>query len=39
MRRGKFGKKKAAYRFRFRGYVLRPQFVTIKAQNAKGEAF
>jgi peptide deformylase len=23
----------------FRGYVLRPQFVTIKAQNAKGEAF
>src|SRR2546429_5456136 len=22
----------------FRGYVLRPQFVTIKAQNAKGEA-
>jgi len=23
----------------FRGYVLRPQFVTSKAQNAKGEAF
>ena len=23
----------------FRGYVLRPQFVTIKAQNAKGEMF
>ena len=23
----------------FRGYVLRPQFVTIKAQNAKGEPF
>jgi peptide deformylase len=23
----------------FRGYVLRPQFVTIKAQNAKGEFF
>jgi len=23
----------------FRGYVLRPQFVTIKAQNAKGEDF
>jgi peptide deformylase len=23
----------------FRGYVIRPQFVTIKAQNAKGEAF
>jgi len=23
----------------FRGYVLRPQFVTVKAQNAKGEAF
>ena len=23
----------------FRGYVLRPQFVTIKPQNAKGEAF
>ena len=23
----------------FRGYVLRPQFVTIKAQNAKGETF
>ncbi len=23
----------------FRGYVLRPQFVTIKAQNAKGEEF
>jgi len=23
----------------FRGYVLRPQFVTIKAQNTKGEAF
>ncbi len=23
----------------FRGYVLRPQFVTIKAQNAKGEGF
>ncbi len=23
----------------FRGYVMRPQFVTIKAQNAKGEAF
>src|SRR6267154_1721046 len=23
----------------FRGYVLRPQFVTIKAQNAKGESF
>jgi peptide deformylase len=23
----------------FRGYVIRPQFVTIKAQNAKGETF
>jgi peptide deformylase len=23
----------------FRGYVMRPQFVTIKAQNAKGEEF
>jgi peptide deformylase len=23
----------------FRGYVIRPQFVTIKAQNVKGEAF
>ena len=23
----------------FRGYVLRPQFVTIRAQNAKGETF
>jgi peptide deformylase len=23
----------------FRGYVMRPQFVTIRAQNAKGEAF
>ena len=23
----------------FRGYVMRPQFVTIKAQNAKGEPF
>jgi len=23
----------------FRGYVMRPQFVTIKAQNARGEAF
>jgi peptide deformylase len=23
----------------FRGYVIRPQFVTIKAQNAKGEPF
>ena len=23
----------------FRGYVVRPQFVTIKAQNAKGESF
>ncbi len=23
----------------FRGYVLRPQFVTVKAQNAKGEMF
>ena len=23
----------------FRGYVLRPQFVTVKAQNAKGEFF
>jgi peptide deformylase len=23
----------------FRGYVLRPQFVTVKAQNAKGESF
>lgn len=23
----------------FRGYVVRPQFVTIKAQNAKGETF
>jgi peptide deformylase len=23
----------------FRGYVIRPQFVTIKAQNAKGEVF
>ena len=23
----------------FRGYVMRPQFVTIKAQNAKGETF
>jgi peptide deformylase len=23
----------------FRGYVIRPQFVTIKAQNAKGESF
>jgi peptide deformylase len=23
----------------FRGYVMRPQFVTIKAQNAKGEGF
>jgi peptide deformylase len=23
----------------FRGYVMRPQFVTVKAQNAKGEAF
>ncbi len=23
----------------FRGYVLRPQFVTIKAQNSKGETF
>jgi peptide deformylase len=23
----------------FRGYVIRPQFVTVKAQNAKGEAF
>jgi len=23
----------------FRGYVMRPQFVTIKAQNAKGEQF
>ena len=23
----------------FRGYVVRPQFVTIKAQNSKGEAF
>jgi len=23
----------------FRGYVLRPQFVTVKAQNAKGEPF
>jgi peptide deformylase len=23
----------------FRGYVLRPQFVTVKAQNAKGETF
>ena len=23
----------------FRGYVVRPQFVTVKAQNAKGEAF
>ncbi|MCU1243910.1 MAG: peptide deformylase [Candidatus Acidoferrum typicum] len=23
----------------FRGYVLRPQFVTIRAQNAKGESF
>jgi len=28
------------FRFRaFGGYVMRPQFVTIKAQNAKGEAF
>jgi len=23
----------------FRGYVVRPQFVTVKAQNARGEAF
>lgn len=23
----------------FRGYVMRPQFVTVRAQNAKGEAF
>jgi peptide deformylase len=23
----------------FRGYVMRPQFVTVKAQNAKGETF
>jgi peptide deformylase len=23
----------------FRGYVIRPQFVTVKAQNVKGEAF
>jgi peptide deformylase len=23
----------------FRGYVMRPQFVTVKAQNAKGESF
>ena len=23
----------------FRGYVVRPQFVTVKAQNAKGESF
>ena len=23
----------------FRGYVLRPQFVTVKAQNAKGESY
>jgi peptide deformylase len=23
----------------FRGYVIRPQFVTVKAQNAKGETF
>jgi peptide deformylase len=23
----------------FRGYVIRPQFVTVKAQNAKGEVF
>jgi peptide deformylase len=23
----------------FRGYVVRPQFVTVRAQNAKGEAF
>lgn len=23
----------------FRGYVIRPQFVTVRAQNAKGEAF
>ena len=23
----------------FRGYVIRPQFVTVKAQNAKGESF
>src|ERR1700758_1602693 len=23
----------------FRGYVLRPQFVTVKAQNARGESF
>jgi peptide deformylase len=23
----------------FRGYVMRPQFVTVKAQNAKGEVF
>jgi peptide deformylase len=23
----------------FRGYVMRPQFVTLKAQNAKGESF
>ena len=23
----------------FRGYVMRPQFVTLRAQNAKGEAF
>jgi peptide deformylase len=23
----------------FRGYVLRPQFVTVRAQNAKGESF
>ena len=23
----------------FRGYVVRPQFVTVKAQNAKGETF
>ncbi len=23
----------------FRGYVMRPQFVTVRAQNAKGESF
>ena len=23
----------------FRGYVIRPQFVTVKAQNAKGESY
>jgi len=29
--------RKAACRFRLSGYVVRPQFVTIKAQDAKGE--